>query len=301
MVLSVRPYGLLDYYLTSISVGLRSLPGHYRREAAARILNPLSYPRFMEYELALGQLGPLDGCRVLDIGSPKLPVLVLARHARCELFAPDIRDYFIGPTTDFLRRMGLGHRLEDDLHLEVQDARSFSYPDLSFDRVFSISVIEHIPYDGDSQAMREIARVLRPGGIVTVSVPFDATGYAEEYLQGDVYERQSTGRRTFYQRRYDLASLHARLIEPSGLSLLQTTYFGEPGFRFEPYWNPIPMRWKVMLLWAQPFLARLFLRRISPDRLEAASGVVLRLAKPIEPDSSSEKHEAERRPRGAAS
>jgi SAM-dependent methyltransferase len=125
--------------------------------------------------------------------------------------------------------MGLGHRLADDLHLEVQDARSFSYADASFDRVFSISVLEHIPDGGDSQAMREIARVLRPGGIVTISVPFDATGYAEEYLQGAVYERQSIGSRTFYQRRYDLASLHARLIAPSGLSLLETTFFGEPG------------------------------------------------------------------------
>jgi SAM-dependent methyltransferase len=189
--------------------------------------------------------------------------------------------------------MGLGHRLADDLHLEVQDARAFSYGDASFDRVFSISVIEHIPDDGDSRAMREIARVLRPGGMVTVSVPFDPTGYAEEYLQGDVYERQSTGRRTFYQRRYDLESLHSRLIEPSGLRLLQTTFFGEPGFRFEPYWNSIPMRWKVPLLWAQPFLARLFLRRISIDRLAAASGVVLRLAKPANSDTASDRHQAE--------
>jgi SAM-dependent methyltransferase len=301
MTLSIRPYGLLDYYLTSVAVGIRSLPGRYRRAAAARILNPLSYPRYMEYELTLGQLGSLDGRRVLDIGSPKLPALVLARHARCELYATDIRDYFIGSTADFLRRMGLGHRLGKDLHLEVQDARSFSYPDASFDRVFSISVIEHIPDDGDSRAMREIARVLRPGGIVTISVPFDAEGYAEEYVQGDVYERQSAGSRTFYQRRYDLATLHERLIEPSGLNLLRTTFFGEPGIRFEPYWNPIPMRWKVPLLWAQPFLARLFLRRINADRLEAASGVVLRLGKPADPVPGSVLHQAERRPLAAVS
>jgi SAM-dependent methyltransferase len=301
MIWSVRPFGLSDYYLTSVGVGLRSLLGRYRREAAARILNPLSYPRYMEYELAIGQLGSLDGRRVLDIGSPKLPVLLLARHAQCELFATDIRDYFIGPTADFLRRMGLGHRLGKDLHLEVKDARSLSYPDASFDRVFSISVIEHIPDDGDSRAMREITRVLRPGGIVTISVPFDAAGYAEEYVQGDVYERRSTGSRTFYQRRYDLAALHVRLIEPSGLGLQQMTFFGEPGIRFEPYWNPIPMRWKLPLLWAQPFLAKLFLKRISTDRLEAASGVVLRLEKLADPDSDSELHHAERQPLAAGS
>jgi SAM-dependent methyltransferase len=234
----------------------------------------------MEYELALGQLGSLDGCRVLDIGSPKLPVLILARRAACELYATDIRDYFINPTADFITRMGLGHRLGRDLHLEVQDARAISYPDASFDRVFSISVIEHIPDDGDTRAMHEIARVLRPGGTATISVPFNAAGYEEEYLRGDVYERRSTGDPTFYQRWYDLAALHERIIEPSGLRLLQTAYFGEPGPRFQAYWNPIPMRWKVPLLWAQPFLAKLFLKRLSADRLDSACGVVISLTKP---------------------
>src|SRR4051794_8421028 len=97
----VRPYSLLDYYLTSIGAGLRSLTGRYRREAVARVLNPLSYTRYMEFQLAINQLGPLDGCRVLDVGSPKLPVLVLARHARCELYATDVRDYFVGATSHF--------------------------------------------------------------------------------------------------------------------------------------------------------------------------------------------------------
>jgi hypothetical protein len=162
-------------------------------------------------------------------------------------------------------------------------------------------VIEHIPDDGDSRAMREIARVLRPGGIVTISVPFDAAGYDEEYLDGDVYERRSTGGRMFYQRWYDLRTLHERLIEPSGLRLLQTTFFGEPGPRFQSYWNPIPMHWKAPLLWTQPFLAKLFLKRLSANRLNAASGVVLSLAKPESANHSPELHRAESRSLAAVS
>jgi SAM-dependent methyltransferase len=228
----------------------------------------------------LGQLGPLDGRHVLDIGSPKLPVLLIARHARCELYATDIRDYFIGPTTHFLTCAGLGHRLGRDLHLEVQDARRLTYPDGSFDGVFSISVLEHIPDDGDTQAVRQIARVLRPGGVAALTVPFAAGGCREEYVQGGIYERQGGDRPTFYQRHYDLASLHARLVEPSGLKLAELTFFGEPRIRFERYGNRIPMRWKAPLRWAQPFVAKMLLKRIGVDRLDAACGAALKLEKP---------------------
>src|SRR5215211_5863954 len=173
----IQPFSLLDYYLTSVWIGLRSLPGHYSRDAAARIINPLSYPRYMEYELTLNQLELDGGCRVLDIGSPKLPTLLLARNTRCELYSTDIRDYFIGSTAHFLTRAGLGHRLGDDVHLETQDARALSYP----------------------------------GGFLTLTVPFRAQGYAEEYVDGDVYERQGNQGQTFYQRHYDRDALTRRL------------------------------------------------------------------------------------------
>jgi SAM-dependent methyltransferase len=43
------------------------------------------------------------------------------------------------------------------------------FPDGAFDRVIAAEVLEHIP--DDWQALREIARVLRPGGQVAVTVP----------------------------------------------------------------------------------------------------------------------------------
>ena len=58
MIVQTRTFGLLDYYFTSIGVGLKSVLGRYSREAAARIANPLSYPRYMEYQLTIGALGP---------------------------------------------------------------------------------------------------------------------------------------------------------------------------------------------------------------------------------------------------
>jgi SAM-dependent methyltransferase len=49
------------------------------------------------------------------------------------------------------------------------DATRMPFPDDAFDRVIAAEVLEHIP--DDWQALREIARVLRPGGRLAVTVP----------------------------------------------------------------------------------------------------------------------------------
>jgi SAM-dependent methyltransferase len=49
------------------------------------------------------------------------------------------------------------------------DATRLPFPDASFDRIIAAEVLEHIP--DDVAAIRELARVLRPGGSMTVTVP----------------------------------------------------------------------------------------------------------------------------------
>ena len=49
------------------------------------------------------------------------------------------------------------------------DALRLPFPDGTFDRVIAAEVLEHIPDDGD--AMAELARVLRGGGTMAVTVP----------------------------------------------------------------------------------------------------------------------------------
>jgi len=49
------------------------------------------------------------------------------------------------------------------------DALGLPFPDGAFDRVIAAEVLEHIP--DDDQAIRELARVLRPGGRLAVTVP----------------------------------------------------------------------------------------------------------------------------------
>lgn len=48
-------------------------------------------------------------------------------------------------------------------------ATALPFPDGSFDRVIAAEVMEHVP--NDRAALRELARVLRPGGTIAVTVP----------------------------------------------------------------------------------------------------------------------------------
>jgi SAM-dependent methyltransferase len=49
------------------------------------------------------------------------------------------------------------------------DATRLPFPDGTFDRIIAAEVLEHIP--DDEAAIRELARVLRPGGTMAVTVP----------------------------------------------------------------------------------------------------------------------------------
>jgi SAM-dependent methyltransferase len=154
-----------------------------------------------------------------------------------------------------------------------------TYADASFDAVYSISVIEHIPDDGDSRAVREIARVLRPGRRVCLTVPFSPR-YREEWVSRDVFERRRRStEKLFFQRRYDPNALQNRLVRPSGLRELERVYFGEPLARFDRYWNQMPMAARLPLAWAQPFFERAFLRPLDEAARDRAIGVALTLMK----------------------
>lgn len=60
-----------------------------------------------------------------------------------------------------------------DKHILQADATKLSFPDNRFDIVIGNHILEHIP--DDLAAMREIFRVLKPGGTAVLQVPFSIT------------------------------------------------------------------------------------------------------------------------------
>lgn len=70
------------------------------------------------------------------------------------------------------------------------DGRRLEFPDATFDVAYSLSSIEHFGgIDGASAAMDEMARVVKPGGIVAVATEYLLSGppYHEAFAPADIH------------------------------------------------------------------------------------------------------------------
>jgi len=93
------------------------------------------------------------------------------------------------------------------------DALALPFPDAAFDRVIAAEVLEHIPHD--SAAIAELARVLRPGGNLAVTVP----RWGPELLNwalSDAYHSVEGGHVRIYRRSTVVSRLEAAGLRVSG-------------------------------------------------------------------------------------
>ena len=109
-------------------------------------------------------LGRVAGARVLEIGPGTgyytLPVAEwVGEHGRLDIL--DVQQEMLDLTMQRARERGLGNVVATP-----GDARSLPYADASFDAAFLVTVLGEVP-DQDA-ALRELARVLRPGGRLVV-------------------------------------------------------------------------------------------------------------------------------------
>ena len=183
-------------------------------------LRPLSFlyglpmSRYLEYPWTANALQPFEGRTLLDVGASRSPLTILFAHHGAEVVALD-QDPLVMDLPTMATRAGMtaaARSIKPQLH----DARAMPYEDGSFARVCSVSVLEHIPEDGDSDVAREMARVLAPGGLMALTLPFGQV-YRPPGPEPDLEQ---------YQRIYDSAALEERVIEPTGLNVVKREYFG---------------------------------------------------------------------------
>jgi SAM-dependent methyltransferase len=147
--------------------------------------------------------------RALDIGTSTGNNLHLLRQLD---FAEVVGVDFSENALRFCRKRGLGR-------VVLGDAQTLPFSSGSFDVVLATDVIEHL--DDDLSALKEIDRVLAPGGRALITVPaFQSLWGAEDD-------------RTWHKRRYRLGPL-VELVARSGLRLITAYYFNY--LLFVPIW-----------------------------------------------------------------
>jgi SAM-dependent methyltransferase len=113
----------------------------------------------------------IDGATVLNVGC-SVPLDEIAYAHRVERWvATDLGDETIG-----IAREAARGRLHPDLfgrlEFAVADGTALPFDDASFDVAISLSTVDHVPDGaGRQRFIDEMARVVRPGGRVVVTVP----------------------------------------------------------------------------------------------------------------------------------
>jgi SAM-dependent methyltransferase len=182
------------------------------RVALGRVDRPVDYMRCAEFFATGKELDLEPGERVLDVASPQWFTLFLAeRHPETTFDYINVVDQELEPYVEIAAATGL-----DNVTHTRQDVRDLAAADASYDRVVSLSVIEHVaPAEGgDRQALAEIRRVLKPGGSLHLTVPYKSRARTL-HVEGPVYEREG-GEKTFFSREYDRETFD-HLVDGSGL------------------------------------------------------------------------------------
>ena len=124
-----------------------------------------SPPRLIDDELdLLAELMPLAGRRLIELGcgNARLARTLLARH-------PDIE--LTGLEVDQRQHAKNLAAPQPRLHFVAAGAQAIPFDDASFDGALMLKSLHHVPLPQMAQALREVARVLRPGGWLYVSEP----------------------------------------------------------------------------------------------------------------------------------
>ncbi len=149
-------------------------------------------------QASLARVAPRAHGRLLDVGCGEKPFEHLFRPYVTEYVGVEYEDTFL------LTESGRRGRSAVDV---TYDGKRLPFDDASFDTVLSSQVLEHTPAPAD--LVREMARVLRPGGVLLLSAPFSFRLHEEPH---DYFRYSPHGLRQLCHQ----AGLVVEQIDPQG-------------------------------------------------------------------------------------
>lgn len=144
----------------------------------------------------LERLDVRPGDLVLDLGCGAGRHTYAVQRAGAVAVAADRDDVAVKGTFQMMHAVASSDGVPAGSGL-VADAARLPFADAVFDRVIAAEILEHIP--DDVSVMAEIARVVKPGGKVAISVP-RAWTEAVCWLLSNDYRRSAGGHVRIYRR-----------------------------------------------------------------------------------------------------
>lgn len=162
--------------------------------------------KHLEYPWAVVHGDFQPGQRVLDAGSGRGILQYYLARKGCRVSACDIDGFrsrkllrlhrwlhglHLAPAPDLTSRLRKNARFFGvDIDYHIEPMQNLSWPDGTFDRVVSISVLEHLqPPSEQQRAVRQMARVLKPGGLMLLTLDYverATDGKPDVFLPADV-------------------------------------------------------------------------------------------------------------------
>ncbi|WP_029214912.1 class I SAM-dependent methyltransferase [Kallotenue papyrolyticum] len=212
------------WYIFGLKLGILNLIRNKNRlgtkKTIGKIFQPINaYTRFPEYFFFWQQIDEYlstihSRARILDLGSPKLFGLYLAHHYNAWVHLTDISSINIDEYAILWQALKQGAR--GAVAFTRVDGRALPQADTSYDVVYAMSVLEHIEgHRQDTHTVHQLLRVLRPGGMLLLSVPF-GNYYCEQLIIGMAHaaEMVRDRQRYFFQRIYNAETAQAHLLTP---------------------------------------------------------------------------------------
>ena len=181
--------------------------------------------RYIEYPFAIRNL-PAAPAKILDVGSASTFFPLLLASFGYQTHAVDIRKYSI------LNRLSY-----ENFTFHQGNIIKTSFPDNHFDAITAISTIEHIGFSGrygniedlsaDKKALAEMKRILRPGGLLILTIPFGMAkvlrpfskiydaAIIKELIEGLLVEKEEYYLQDSRDDWYACSKEEAGLIEPT--------------------------------------------------------------------------------------